>query len=264
MSADNWQRCCAVTLDYEGGNDDDPHDPGGRTSRGITQREWNKYRSAHGGMPADVWRAPQAAIIDIYRSQYWSPVEGDTWPKGLDLCVYDAGVNSGLGAALRWARATFSQTSATMQQLALVSSRWNDQVSLVRKYQARRLAFLRGLRTWSYFGRGWGRRVAGIEAIATRWALEGAGVPATAVKGNLTAQAKKAAVASKSAGTGTVVAPTAAGAERSTVEHIDWTSFTVDLLIAVAVLALVVYLIHIWRVQRERAQAFAKVAADVA
>src|SRR5271166_141976 len=118
MSADNWQKCCAITLDFEGGNDDDPRDPGGRTSRGILQSEWNAYRNTHSGLPADVWVAPQASIVDIYKTQYWNAVAGDQWPKGVDLCVYDGGVNSGNGRSLIWSRYATAQTTGAFAQLA--------------------------------------------------------------------------------------------------------------------------------------------------
>ena len=52
---------------HEGGNDDDPRDPGGRTSRGIIQSEWTDCVARHPGqrLPADVWKAPDIAVNDI-------------------------------------------------------------------------------------------------------------------------------------------------------------------------------------------------------
>jgi len=39
---------------FERGNDDDPQDPGGRTSRGIIQREYDKYSDRKGLPRRDV------------------------------------------------------------------------------------------------------------------------------------------------------------------------------------------------------------------
>jgi len=39
----NFAKALAWLRTSEGGNDDDPDDSGGRTSRGITQREYNAY-----------------------------------------------------------------------------------------------------------------------------------------------------------------------------------------------------------------------------
>ena len=41
-----------------------------------------------------------------------------------------------------------------------------DGVKAIQRACAARLGFLQGLRTWKTFGRGWGRRVAGVEAEA--------------------------------------------------------------------------------------------------
>ena len=43
----NFDACVALVLASEGFNDDDPRDPGGRTSRGVTQREYDIWRRTH-------------------------------------------------------------------------------------------------------------------------------------------------------------------------------------------------------------------------
>jgi len=259
MTAADWQRACAVTLDYEGGNDNDPHDPGGRTSRGITQREWTAYRAAHAnkGLPADVWRAPQADIVTIYRAGYWDRCDGDAWPVGADLCVYDASVNSGLGKGLTWARAALALRQGTFRQLALIASS-QDPVTLIRRYQARRLSFLHALRTWAYFGRGWARRVAGIEAIATRWALAARGAPTKPELQRHAAEAKQ---------TRNGAAGAAGGAAAPIATHITlsaphtWADWAIIAGGVLATAAIVAYLVHLWYVHTMRAQAFTREAA---
>jgi lysozyme family protein len=256
----NFPRAAAVTLDYEGGNDDDPHDPGGRTSRGITQREWDRYRRAHSGtiLVADVWRAPQSAVLDIYRTDYWQPVAGDSWPVGLDLCVYDAGVNSGPGRALTWAKAALAQQTGTFASLAAQATMVSDKVAVIKRYQKRRLGFLEGLRTWRYFGRGWARRVAGIEAIATRWALAGAGKPPELVAEHLQQEAKKSSAVSKASASSAVAAPAGTGTVATAYQHTDWTAWTIDAAIVIVVVAAVVWLVYLTYKHRVRSQAFAE------
>jgi lysozyme family protein len=259
----NFNKCCAITLDYEGGNDDDPRDPGGRTSRGITQREWNTYVRAHStsGLPADVWKAPQAAVVDIYRTQYWNLVAGDQWPKGIDLCVYDAGVNSGLGKSLVWSRAALAQGTGTFVSLAAAASAARDKVAIIHRFQARRLAFLEALRTWAYFGKGWGRRVAGIEALAVKMSLEDQGRPPEVVATELSKKGQTAANASKTAGGGAVAAPSAAATHASTHAHnVDWTTWAVDATILIVTIAVVAYLLHKWYANQVRAAAFKQVS----
>lgn len=78
----------------EGGNDDDPVDHGGRTSRGITQREYSAWRAEKGLGPKDVWIATSDEILTIYREEYWLP-ECDWMPVAIDYMFFDAKVNMG-------------------------------------------------------------------------------------------------------------------------------------------------------------------------
>lgn len=253
MTAANWIACSKVTLSYEGGNDDDPRDPGGRTSRGITQREYNRWRATHPGLADDVWRAPQQTIVDIYHTEYWNRCDGDAWPVGVDLCVYDASVNSGIGKGLSWARAALAQSTGTFQSLALAATAFRDKVAIIHRYQARRLSFLHALRTWAYFGRGWGRRVAGIEAIATRWALGVAGMP---TQPHLREQAQSSKGKAKAARNSAAATPAVPVAHVATSHHYGWLDYALTGVIVVAGLLVVAYLLHTWYVHTARARAF--------
>jgi len=91
---DNFPKSLAFVLKNEGGNDDDHADHGGRTSRGITQREYDAWRQMQGLDVQDVWTAPQSDIEDIYHSQYWNPL-CDSFPSGIDYLYFDMAVNGG-------------------------------------------------------------------------------------------------------------------------------------------------------------------------
>jgi lysozyme family protein len=94
MVASNFKASLALVLQSEGGNDDDPADHGGRTSRGITQREYDAWRAENKKPLMDVWSASQADINAIYREEYWDPF-CDGLPKGLDYLYFDMAVNAG-------------------------------------------------------------------------------------------------------------------------------------------------------------------------
>lgn len=262
MAAENWDKCSAITLDYEGGNDDDPHDPGGRTSRGITQNEYNLYRKGtRKALPSDVWKAPQDAILDIYRSSYWDEVAGDAWPMGLDLCVYDAGVNSGIGKALAWSQYTLGQSVTQFSVLAGMAGKLNDQVGAIKKFQGKRLSFLEALRTWSYFGKGWARRVAGIEALAIKMVAEQMpeSTPET-VASTMKAEASKASTKSQTAGGGVVATGTGGSVEASTFDMHNMLDQILLLGVCIATVAVVSFLFHHWYVNNVRAKALTGVA----
>lgn len=90
----NFTPSLRLVLIDEGGNDDDPYDHGGRTSRGITQREYTAWLREQGRPDADVWSAPQADIDAIYNQEYWQPW-CDLWPLGIDYMIFDMNVNAG-------------------------------------------------------------------------------------------------------------------------------------------------------------------------
>lgn len=158
MVAANFERCLANVLQSEGGFSNDPHDPGGATMHGVIQSEYDAYRHLHGLRLVSVRYISEAEIRDIYRTQYWDKVGGDELDAGLDYCVFDAAVNSGVSRALYWL----------------------EESDDIDAYCAIRLKFLLALRTWKYFGKGWARRVESVKAIAERMAAEAAQAPASA------------------------------------------------------------------------------------
>lgn len=170
MSDDRFSACLPFILKEEGGNSDNPHDPGGRTSRGIIQREYNSYRS-HKGLPVqDVYRASDAEVADIYQQQYWLP-----WcpqmPAGVDLCFFDMAVNSGpVEAAKLLQRALGITADGHVGTVTIGALTAANPIRLITAYSDERSAFYRSLATFKYFGAGWLSRVKTIEAAALKMA----------------------------------------------------------------------------------------------
>ncbi len=140
----NFAACLAVTLQWEGGYSNHPDDPGGPTMRGIIQREYDAWRTKHGLAQRPVHQIEETELEAIYRDEYWNALGCDDLPLGVDLCVFDAGVNSGVGRAREWMTG-------------------NPQIASIDTICDRRLAFLERLgHLWRVFGAGWSRRVAGV------------------------------------------------------------------------------------------------------
>ena len=187
MAAGNFDRCLARILVYEGGNDDDPRDPGGRTSRGIIQREYDRYLVRHGlgavVASRDVWKASDADVRQIYRENYWDRMRCEELPSGIDITVFDGGVNSGVAQQAKWAQRACNIKvdgdfgPATV--LALTSA--NDNDALIGEMLKRRLAMLQSLKTWKVFGKGWAARVSNVLKIAQAWATGSVGPDPVAV-----------------------------------------------------------------------------------
>jgi lysozyme family protein len=167
-SADaRFAACVGYVLQDEGGNVDDPDDPGGRTSRGITQRDWNSWLESHPGLPPDVFNAPLDQIMAIYRAGYWDAVNGDALPAGVDYATFDYGILSGVGRAAR-----SLQSFVGVPQDGVVGQNTIDAVNastpanLVSELCADRINYMRTSPVWYKYGQGWTNRVNRVRARA--------------------------------------------------------------------------------------------------
>jgi len=168
MTETNFAQSLKYVLLDEGGNDDDPQDHGGRTSRGITQREWDAWRAAHLelNLPSDVWNAPQDQIEAIYHEQYWLP-HCPGLPTGVDYMVFDLNVNGGQGRGTKELQIALgipadgkwgSQTEAAEEAIT-------DPKEVILRYTAAKRAWYQGLGQ-PRFLRGWLNRTNNVNARA--------------------------------------------------------------------------------------------------
>lgn len=200
MVAQNFAPSLACVLVHEGGLDDDPNDPGGRTAYGVIQRRYNQYRKAKNLPARDVWLITPAEREEIYKVYYWDVCRAADLPAGLDYCVFDACVNSGDGQAAKWLQRALNDVRAkTGQQLISVDGRigdgtvqaaneTDDMDAVIAALSARRLGMLKELRTWRLYGKGWSRRVAEVKKLAQ--AVARGSVPAPTPAGWVTAPDK--------------------------------------------------------------------------
>jgi lysozyme family protein len=172
MAAESYPRALSRVLVYEGGKVDDFRDPGGRTNQGVIQRVYTAYRRNKGLSPRDVYQMDSAERDEIYRLQYWDKIKGDNLPAGVDFVVFDGAVNSGPVQATKWLqRALGVSVDGMLGEATLLAAREHpDHDRLIADILERRLAFLKALRTWKTFGKGWTARLnsvrAGGQAIA--------------------------------------------------------------------------------------------------
>ena len=95
---DNFSSSFELLLKHEGGYVNHPDDPGGRTNHGITQRVYEKFLGED-VTEEEMKDMPLEDVFSIYKDDYWDRVRGDELPSGVDLCVFDWAVNSGVSQA---------------------------------------------------------------------------------------------------------------------------------------------------------------------
>lgn len=162
---DNFEACLEFVLRWEGGFVNHPKDPGGATNKGITLATYRRYRP--GASVEDLRRITDADVARIYRDGYWNAVRGGELKSGVDLCAFDAAVNSGPSRSIRWLQKALGvKADGVLGPATLAEHRRKSAAYVVSRYCAIRLGWLKGLRTWGTFGRGWARRVGALEARA--------------------------------------------------------------------------------------------------
>jgi lysozyme family protein len=155
----NYQHCLEMILHHEGGYVNHPKDPGGETNLGVTKRVYEEW-----GGTKDMKDLTVEDVAPIYEKNYWGRVKGDELPSGLDLCVFDFGVNAGTGRAAKYLQSMVGATAdgaigpATLRAVnAYVQIEGIE--SAIETYQNNRQGYYEKLKTFETFGRGWTRRV---------------------------------------------------------------------------------------------------------
>ena len=158
----NFDIALRHVLVHEGGYVNHPSDPGGETNFGITRAT----ARAH-GYAGSMRSIPMATVKAIYRKGFWDKVKGDELPAGVNYAVFDFAVNSGPGRAIPFLQRAVGVPSDGRIGLATFEAvRRKGPETVIRDLCRSRLAWLKTLRTWRTFGRGWGRRVAAVERDA--------------------------------------------------------------------------------------------------
>lgn len=79
-------------LRYEGGYINNPHDIGGETKYGISQKSFPRL---------DIKHMTKEQAESIYRYHYWNKMSCDSLPQSLALTLFDFAVNSGVDRVVK-------------------------------------------------------------------------------------------------------------------------------------------------------------------
>ena len=145
-----------MVLEHEGGYVNHPSDPGGETIYGISKRAYPDL---------DIKNLTIAQAKEIYRNDYWDKIKGDDLPSGVACVTIDYAVNSGVSRASKALQSVCGISNGDgIIGPASLNAVWttvrNDgEESVVNAVTAQRQEFIRGLKIYETFGRGWERRI---------------------------------------------------------------------------------------------------------
>lgn len=162
----NWDACFNHIIKHEGGYVNHPSDPGGRTNLGVTQAVWENWLDR--SVTEEEMKALTPELVKpLYKDLYWERVKGDKLPSGVDYCVFDAAVNSGVRRASQWLQSALGvEVDGAIGPQTLAVASITSPATIIVNFSAQRLKFLQGLATWPTFGKGWQRRVEEVKATA--------------------------------------------------------------------------------------------------
>jgi lysozyme family protein len=171
----NFTRALSLVLKHEGGWSDHPADPGGATMKGVTLANFRRYVEPN-ATKDDLRRITDAQVASVYRRFYWDAVHGAELPDGVDYAVFDFAVNSGPGRAIKYLQGVVGVVQdGRIGPATLAAVRAKPHAAVIHDLCDRRMAFLRGLKTFVTFGKGWSSRVAGVRSEALKMAAPNTG-----------------------------------------------------------------------------------------
>lgn len=142
----------ARTLGHEAGYVNDPHDPGGETKWGISQRSYPDL---------NIRDLTRDQAMHIYERDFWLRVDADKLPGSVAFQLFDFAVNSGIETTVRYLqRAVGVADDGHWGPVSRRASAAMSEGDMVLRLNAERLDFMTRLSNWPYAGKGWARRVA--------------------------------------------------------------------------------------------------------
>ncbi len=153
-----YEQAIAQVFKDEGGYTNESTDPGGPTNWGITLYDAQTYWK-HDATSEDVKSMPKSVAEDIYRNHYAIPVKYDSLPAGVDYAVLDYAINSGISRSSKLLQHLVGVTEdGIIGSITIAKVNTVEPTSLIKSIYTERLAFLKGLHTWSVYGHGWTNR----------------------------------------------------------------------------------------------------------
>ena len=167
----NFNQCIDIVFAEEGGYTNDPNDSGGPTNFDITLHDLKEWRGKDDVTADDVKNMTKDEAREIYRSKYWNPIQCNDLPNGVDLQVFDFGINAGPKTAVKILQEAIGVTAdGSVGPITITAAKAADARTTIQNFSERRLEYYRSLPDWVHFGTGWTNRTNSVERAAMKMA----------------------------------------------------------------------------------------------
>ena len=149
----NFDEAFDRLLGHEGGYVNDPNDPGGETSWGISKRSYPDL---------DIKALTREQAKEIYLRDFWNRIHADELHDGVAYQTFDFAVNSGIETAIRKLQAALGVADdGYWGPITRAAAKAMSETDQIMRLNAQRLRFMARLSNWPHASRGWARRIAG-------------------------------------------------------------------------------------------------------
>ena len=152
----SFSKVIEMVLEHEGGYVNHPSDPGGETKYGISKRAYPDV---------DIAELTKDDAADLYKRDYWDRIKGDDLPVGVACVVMDYAVNSGISRASKALQSVCGIANGDgFIGPASLSAVWTtvkntSEEDVINAVTTQRQEFIRALKIYETFGKGWERRI---------------------------------------------------------------------------------------------------------
>ena len=167
----NFDNSLKKLLVHEGGYSNQSQDSGGMTNLGVTAKVWAEW-VGHDVNEKIMRNLTPSDVAPLYKRKYWDACRADELISGLDYAVFDYAVNSGVGRAIKALQNCVGVAPdggfGTTTMAAVSQFKGDAAKTLVEEYCDNRLQFLKSLKTFPVFGKGWEKRVNEVKAMSLK------------------------------------------------------------------------------------------------
>lgn len=161
--------CFGKVIGEEGALSTDPNDPGNYVNGKLVGTKFGL--SARANPTLDIANLTLAQAKNYYFIRYWTPVAGDTLPPNVALVVFDAGVNSGVKASVKWLQQVVGATADGLLGTETLNATFNyvahyGSSALTVELLVKRALFDASLPTFKTYALGWFRRLFALPLAA--------------------------------------------------------------------------------------------------
>jgi lysozyme family protein len=134
------------------------------TNFGVKKSTWQEWV----GHSVSDWQLEKLTVADVrplYKQFFWKPLYADLLWSPLDLCLFDFAVHSGVGAA-KFSLSRLLQVGQDQETLVAGANHVHDQRDFINQFCNARAEYLKKLRNYDLYGKGWQARVARLRGHA--------------------------------------------------------------------------------------------------